>query len=102
MKYGLGETLSDYGFAFLEKLHYPIFLVHRNGTVKKINEAGRKLLKVAHLRPEQISEYARAFAQLGQCPAQMEFQRIPTLKKQIKVFSKHIDSSDYVLVEVYR
>ena len=102
MVYGLGESLADYGFSFLEKLHVPIFLVHKNGTIKKINEAGRKLLSVAHISARDLDGFAKAIISSSLCPQQVECQRYVTTRKQFKVISKQLGTSDYLLVELIR
>jgi sensor histidine kinase regulating citrate/malate metabolism len=106
MKYGLGDSLADYGFSFLEKLHSPIFLVHKNGTIKKINEAGRKLLSIAHMTQRQVEDRIKSLniteLLAGQQSGTCDCQRVDTGKKFIKVISKRLESSDYVLVELLR
>jgi hypothetical protein len=102
MKYSMGDSLADYGFSFMEKLHSPIFLLHKNGTVKKINEAGRKLLSVAHITRRQLDALAQTLISAGLCPQQVGYQRYKTKQKQIKVISKQLGSSDYLLVELTR
>ena len=100
MNYTLGETLADYGFAFLEKLHSPIFLLHKNGTIKKVNEAGRKLLCIAHITGRELDKFIAEILSLGLCAQRVEYQRYVTRRKQIKVIFKRLGSSDYLLVEL--
>jgi sensor histidine kinase regulating citrate/malate metabolism len=102
MKYGLGDSLADYGFSFLEKLHSPIFLMHKTGTIKKVNEAGRKLLHVAHISRRQFEDLITGLVQSNTDRSEIECQRIETKNKQIKVISKRLESSDYMLVELIR
>ena len=102
MKYGMGDSLADYGFSFLEKLHSPIFLMHKTGTIKKVNEAGRKLLHVAHLSRQQFEDMIMGLIQANAQRGEIECQRIDTRNKQIKVISKRLESSDYMLVEFMR
>lgn len=61
MRCSIVESLGDCGFEFLEKLHHPMFLLHRNGTIKKINEAGRKLVSIGHISKVQLEGFAREF-----------------------------------------
>jgi nitrogen-specific signal transduction histidine kinase len=102
MKYSLGDSLADYGFSFFEKLHSPIFLLHKSGTIKKINEAGRKLLSVAHITRRELEHFATTLVATAPRTRQVEYQTYPTRQKQIRVVSKQLDSSDYLLVELIR
>jgi hypothetical protein len=102
MKYGLGDSLADYGFSFLEKLHSPIFLFHKNGTIKKINEAGRKLMHIAHMSQRQIEDMAKMLRMDNSAKAATDHQRLETGRKYIKVISQRLESSDYFLVELIR
>ena len=103
MRYSLSETLPDYGFSFLERLHSPIFLLHENGTLKKANEAGRKLLHVAHINARQLEGYVKALLSQGVCPPDgVGYRRLSTVGKQIKVISRRLANSDYTLVELRR
>lgn len=101
MRYSKGDTLADSGFSFFEKLHSPVFLIQKTGAVKKINEAGRKFLKVAHLRAEQVDAFGRSVAGAIE---NNEFYhlRIDSCKKHLKVISRQFASSDYILVEIIR
>jgi len=98
MKYSLGETLADYGFSFFEKLHSPIFLLHKNGTIKKVNEAGRKLLYIAHITRRELDDFAKALTNSRLVPCQVYMTR----RKQIKVHLSQLESSEYLLVELMR
>ena len=102
MKYGLGETLADYGFSFLEQLHSPIFLLHINGSVKKINEAGRKLIKVGHVSTDQIRALSQIIIHSPNGNGSGDCLRYNTRNKCIKVISKRLGSSEYLLVEMMR
>ena len=102
MKYGLGETIADYGFPFLEKLHSPIFLLHVNGSIKKINEAGRKLILVGHVTSEQIREISRLILGASFRSNAVDCQRYRTCSKSFKLISKRLGTSDYLLVELIR
>ena len=102
MKYAIGDSLADYGFSFLEKLHSPIFLMHKSGTIKKVNEAGRKLLSVAHISGSELECFIKMIVipELARNP--IDCQIFPTKRKQLKVISRQLDSSDYLLVELLR
>jgi nitrogen-specific signal transduction histidine kinase len=102
MQYAIGDSLADYGFSFLEQLHNPIFLLNKNGQIKKVNEAGRKLLKVAHVTNHQLDELAQRMLESTKADDHVEYLRVNTGSKQITLVGKHLASSDYVLVEVLR
>jgi hypothetical protein len=102
MKYGLGDSLADYGFSFLEKLHSPIFLFHKSGTVKKMNEAGRKLMHIANMSQRQIEDMAKLLKMGHPLQPATDHLRLETGRKYIKVISQRLESSDYFLVELIR
>lgn len=103
MKYSLGESFADYGFSFLEKLHSPIFLIHRTGKLKKVNEAGRKLLSVLRLPKRQLEEFGTSLALATMNAAtHVGYRRVETPAGGLRLISKHLEHSDYVLVEVVR
>ena len=102
MRYSMGDTLADNGFSFFEKLHSPIFLIQKNGKVKKVNEAGRKLLSIARLSSDQVARFARDFASGIAHKGQFDHHRVDTCKKHLKVISRQFGSSDYILVEIIR
>lgn len=103
MRYSLGDSLSNYGFSFLEKLHTPIFLLHeKSGTLKKINEAGRKFLSVARIPRQQLEEVIGRFTSAGVSPQKVEHFHSLSGRKKIKVILKRLESSEYVLVELLR
>jgi hypothetical protein len=102
VKYSLGETLADYGFSFFEKLHSPIFLVHRNGTIRKINEAGRKLLFIGNITGQQLDNFAKEVVTSNLRCQQLKCPRILTAGKHIKLILKQLQASDYLLVELVR
>jgi sensor histidine kinase regulating citrate/malate metabolism len=102
MQYALGELLADYGFSFLEQLHNPIFLLNKNGQLKKVNEAGRKLLSVAQVTKEQLDSLAQRMLNSAKVDESVEYLRVNTGCKQLTLVSKHLANSDYFLVEVLR
>lgn len=103
MRYNLEDTMGDQGFLFLERLHNPIFLIHKNGTIKKINGAGRKLLKIAHLTLQQVDDLIQSVILARMSPEHVEIQRIPTCQNQhLKIVSKQIGRTDYILIELMR
>jgi hypothetical protein len=102
MKYSMGDSLADYGFQFYEKLHAPIFLLHRNGTIKKINEAGRKLLSIAHIAGKELDHLAKCLVEVNIRHNHVEYKTYETKRKQFKVISKQLESSDYYLIELVR
>lgn len=102
MKYSMGDSLADYGFAFLEKLHSPIFLLDKNGTLKKVNEAGRKLLSVAQISGRELDAFVKSLMSQSSISHHVEYQILGTKWKKIKVVSKQLEASDYLLVELIR
>jgi nitrogen-specific signal transduction histidine kinase len=92
MRYSLEETLGEQAFIYLDKIHSPVVLVHRNGTIKRINRAGKKLLSFAHLSIQQLEDLLR-FQSVSQ---------ILTKKSRLKIFTTEINSTDYRLIEVIR
>ena len=102
MKYPLGDMLADYGFSFLEKLHVPILLVHKSGAVNKINEAGRKLLCVAHITRAELDGFIKTTLIPEMALSPVDCQVFPTKGNQIKMISKQLGTSDYLLVELIR
>lgn len=101
MRYSLGQNLADFGFGFFEKLHAPILLIHRLGRVSRINEAGRKFLKIAHITQEQLEKFVRSqtSAQLQFAPQRCRRIRLPASNAQLIVQS--LKDSDYLLVEIH-
>jgi hypothetical protein len=110
MMCSIGESLADYGFVFYEKLHEPIFLLNRIGRVIKINEAGRKLMKIAKLSLSEIEAQTRRHVE------QLHF-KMPTNKldspltsttvlnsknQKIHLTTSYLPNSEYLLVEVRR
>ena len=54
MRYSVGQCLIDQGFSFYEKLHEPIFLISKLGRIVRINEAGRKFLKIISVKQTDL------------------------------------------------
>jgi hypothetical protein len=100
MQYSLGEGIGDFGFAFFEKIHEPIFLFHRLGRLVRINEAGRKLLKIAHLSSTEIENFFRT-----KLADPVLFSRHSFLRFQedgLMYIARNLIGSEFVLVEVKR
>jgi hypothetical protein len=103
MRYSLGVNLADFGFTFFEKLHEPIFLVHRLGKITKMNEAGRKLLKIAKRSSAEIDDFVRnqvlgLFQFSG--PESSTSQRLKLGSGNRRLVVTSLPGSDFVLVEV--
>lgn len=100
MKYSVGECLADYGFAFFEKIHEPIFLVHRLGRVTRMNEAARKLLSVARIGRADLEGIFSIHFNALFLPKQGGYGRFKLGRKQL--IARSFGNSDYILVEVRR
>lgn len=102
MKYSIGDCLGEYGFQFYEKLHAPIFLIHKIGRVIKINEAGRKFLKVAHLTAKEIESNLKSdindFSEL----TLKKMTVLRTRNQRLHLTACHLSDCDYILVEIRR
>ncbi len=96
MKYTIGECLADNSFMVLEKLHEPIALLDRCGQVVKMNEAARKLLRIARVTQAEMEKFLSASAIFGK--SGQRFGRVLCGKRQI--VARHFNSSGYVLVEM--
>lgn len=101
MKYGLGECLADYGFNFLEKIHEPIFLVRRSGIFVKMNEAGRKFLRVAQLTDQQLQNILSAASQTWLDVKGDGYRRL-TIGKNLQLIARGFAGSDLVMIEIKR
>ncbi len=102
MNCSLGDAYADTGFSFLEKLHSPIFLLHKNGQVKRMNEAGRKLLAVGRVNRDRLATWGESWAGLRAKNPGCDFQRIRSRFKEMKLISRPLAESDYFIVELIR
>lgn len=102
MKYSVGECLADTGFTFLEKIHEPIFLVHRLRGVARMNEAGRKLLSIAKVPIAELDKFAFSCLQ-GLFQARQEgYRRLKVGNSRLHLVARSLKNSDFILVEVKR
>lgn len=100
MQGSLGNIVADYGFNFFEKIHKPIFLVDRNGRIKRINEAGRKLLKIAGLKPRDLEAFScLEFKKLFPNPVD-GFRRTFIGTKRRMLIARSFEDCNYILVEL--
>jgi sensor histidine kinase regulating citrate/malate metabolism len=60
MHHGLGEVIANYGFNFFEKIHESVFSLTRLGRIKRLNEAARKLLKIANINRQDFERFSRS------------------------------------------
>lgn len=104
MRYNLGVNLADFGFGFLEKVHEPIFLVHRLGKIVKMNEAGRKLLRVAKRSSTEVEKFIseRLVAPFRGSENQNGYKRIQLGEKGHQIVARNLPDSDFILVEIVR
>jgi hypothetical protein len=102
MKYSIGDSLADYGFGFYEKLHEPILLINKIGEVKKINEAGRKLLKIAKLTTSEIEalliNHLYSISELAASKTTL----IRSRNRKLHLKTSKLWNSDYFLIEIQR
>lgn len=101
MRYSLGQNLADFGFGFFEKIHEPIFLVHRLGKIIKINEAGRKLLAVAKISIQDLDFLTNHVASIFGS-RNNEYQRISLQRNGWNLIARSLKDSDFILVEIKR
>ena len=105
MRYNnLGVNLADFGFGFLEKLHEPIFLVHRLGKIVRMNEAGRKLLGIAKRNSFEVESFIGKFlVPLFQGPqSKKNYERIAIGNNGHQLVARNLEGSDFILVEVVK
>lgn len=92
MRYSLEETVGEQAFIYLDKVHSPIFMIHKSGSIKKLNRAAKKFLSYAHISLQQIEDYIRV----------SKIPTITTRKNRLKVFKSSLRHTDYVLIEIVR
>lgn len=100
MRYSIGDCLGEYGFQFYEKLHEPIFLISKVGKIVKMNEAGRKLLSVAHLTLLEAETNLKQFFLKKETFKPVERILLHSKKMDIQLIASDLVNSDYFLVEV--
>ncbi len=102
MKYNMGQNLADYAFCYFEKLHGPIFLINKLGKIIKMNEAGRKLMRINQsVKVDLIKTLTENLLN------NLEYKpcgRISLKSKNLKlqIIASDLKDSDYFLVEVRR
>ena len=102
MNCNIGESLADYGFRFFEKIHEPIFLINKLGSIVKVNEAGRKLCHVAHLDLNQIENFINHQV-IGRFENRLtKRMHYPCGRRGIQLVMTNFKNSGYFLVEVRR
>ncbi|MBX3022130.1 MAG: hypothetical protein KF799_10690 [Bdellovibrionales bacterium] len=102
MKYSLGTNLADFGFVFLEKIHQPIFLVHKLGKISKINEAGRKLIRISHVSANDLENFVKTNVLALFKSSDDNYKRLKIKKNGLHVIARSLRDSDFILVEVRR
>lgn len=102
MKYGVGECLADYGFTFLEKIHEPIFLIHRLGRVTRMNESARKLISVAKINISELDKIIISQVQALFPSRKENYRRLKIGNGNIHLIARALGNSDFILVEVRR
>lgn len=103
MRYGLDISMMTHGFSFFENIHEPIYLIHKNGLILKMNKAGRKYLALSKLNNAEIKAIIEKYLS-GTCPIldpkKNELKFVRLLIKNTKVFAKFLEDKDYVLIEL--
>lgn len=102
MRYTFGQNLAGNAFWVFEKIHEPIFLIHKLGRIIQVNEAGRKLLWVSHL---ELSDLERSI-----CPLLIErlkesassLTRVKGIRAGLQFIARDLLDSEYILVEIKR
>lgn len=102
MKYSMGDSLADYGLSFYEKLHEPILLINKIGKVIKINEAGRKLLKIAKLTTLEIETLLLNHVQKISSMTNIKTTHFHSRNRRIHLKTSKLVNSDYFLIEIQR
>lgn len=102
MKYSVGECLADYGFTFLEKIHEPIFLIHRIGRVTRMNEAARKLLSVAKINFSDLDKLVTVHMKTLFRPKEDGYRRMKLGNGHFHLIARTLRNSEFILVEVKR
>lgn len=100
MRYSLGTNLADFGFSFFEKIHQPIFLLHRLGQVTKMNEAGRKLLRIARLNSIDLEAFARKQLVEMFSSGNRTYKRVQVGRSGLHLIARKLKDSEFILVEV--
>jgi hypothetical protein len=102
MKYSIGTNLADFGFGFLEKIHEPIFLIHRLGKITKINEAGRKLLCISKVSLCELDAFVASHILDLFKSHQEGYRRLKVGNNGLHLIARSLGNSDFILVEVKR
>lgn len=100
MQYSLGESLANTGFTFYEKIHEPIFLVHRWRGIAGMNEAGRKLLSVTHTSLSDLNSLTTDYMQKLFQSNSRGYGRLRVKNSPLQLVARTLQGSDFVLVEV--
>lgn len=102
MQGSLGDIMADYGFNFFEKIHGPIFLIDRCGHVRRLNEAGRKFLKIAKISALDVETFlAGQMANLF--PSSMGgLKRTYVGQSHITLIARSFKDSNLILIELQK
>lgn len=101
MRYSLGDSVAEGGFRLFEKIHEPIFLIHKRGRILRMNEAGRKFLFLTKLAPWEHSLCNRFQTELDRLRT-LPFLRFQIPGSSLQLIGSNLESSDYILVEIKR
>lgn len=102
MQYGFGDCLADTGFNYFEKLHEPIFLIHRLRGVARINESARKLISFSKLSQMKVNELISQHLKDLFAQETAQYKRYRINNSQLFLIIRKLRNSDYLLVEVKR
>lgn len=95
-----GRVIADYGFNFFEKIHEPIFLMDRQGHIKRLNESARKFLKVTHINLRDLEAFACSQIEKLFPIGTRRLKRIRVGSKNMTVIARNFENSGLLLVEV--
>ena len=88
-------------FGFFEKLHEPIFIVHRLGHIVKMNQAARRLLSFAKVGALEVENFAKFRAlNLIVSDTKRTCQRVHLGKRAYQAISRYFKGPDFVLIEL--
>jgi PAS domain-containing protein len=101
MRYGVADSLSDYGFKFFESLHEPIFLADRSGRTLQANEAGRKFLSISRRAARDIDTFVKtAVSVIGDEIEHSVFRF--SIGKKMHLVARKFANTNLILVEILR
>lgn len=102
MQGSLGDIIADYGFNFFEKIHGPIFLIDRGGHIRRLNEAGRKFIKIAKVNLFDMERFVSVQVTSLFPNSINGLKRMYIGPNHITVIARSFKDSDLILIELRR